>query len=210
MKKNMFMLSALMSVVILSGCASHMALTKENSSAIKTVQIDPNVKRPTEMNYISSSAAKSMAIGGVIGAAFSQKSLNAESTLLQDLAKKNQVDITKIVRDTWVAELNSKSGYKSDAGNGDVVLVSEIENYGLAVSSVLTSSLSPQIRIKSTLMKNGKVVWTDTATIMPMNRKTPKHSFEEIERNPQYMAEMWQKATQLAVDEMIADLNHVV
>lgn len=210
MEKVSFALSCVMSVVMLSGCASHMALTKENSAAIKTVQIDPNVKKPTEMNYLSSSGARSATIGGVVGLALTQGSMNAESAELQNLAKKNQIDITKIVKDTWMSELNAKSRYKVGESHGDVVLVSEIENYGLLVPHALTNALSPQIRIKSTLKKNGKVVWTDTATIMPLNGKTPRHSFEEIERNPEYLNEMWRKATQLAVDEMIADLNHVV
>ena len=146
---------------LLVGCASQFANDRPAIAALKSVSVAKTVNAPEKLYYFGPAQSKAGLAFGNLGAATARASAEEVENQLGSLMKARGSEITTIVRDTCVEEIRA-SGIPATLvdESGDAELRLQVEYYGLAPKSRLSSELVPTLRIRGELVdRSGSVIW---------------------------------------------------
>lgn len=200
MLKKLFLL--LIFSFILTGCATHIPLSKENQQNLKEVYIKADIKKPDGVYQFSSGGQF-----GLVGAAARLAIDSANGTKsATELTKINHIDISKIVYQAWNKELSQYSRFKISNKPTDTILETKIINYGISIPHGLSSNYVPVLIMQSKLIRNNQVIWQDRESILPLTRDTPQFEMDQIQKDPEILIYMWNKAAEKAIKLMVDDM----
>jgi hypothetical protein len=183
-----------------------MPISKENSQSIKTVYLNPQIKKPEKMYDFASGSQVGMAFGA-IGGLVSGMASEKEGESMQQFAESNKIDIRKIITRQWENTIREKSRFKLSNQPNGAVLTTDIIMYGISIPHGLSSDYVPVLAINAKLVRNNQVVWQDSGRVLPMSSGMPRYKLDQIVRDPAKLSEMWNAASGRIIGEMVADLN---
>lgn len=190
--------------ILLVGCSQKIPLSENDSQQLKSIYVNPDIKKPTSISHKGKAQATVGTSVGVVGLLVSAAIDHHDSEAVTHLSK--NIDINKIVCDEWKKKLAEK-GYKEKQG-ADVVLVTEISDYGLSVSDIFTKTYRPILSIKAKLIKNNRVIWQDSDQFDPsLDNSLPQYNLEEIKQNPNYIYVMLDKEAERIITRMLDNMK---
>jgi hypothetical protein len=204
--------AALAGVTILAGCvAKSIQLKKEDRETIKVVQINNAVKVTDELMMRDNrglTGALSGVTGGLLGALVIA-GMPDNDTIFADFVKQGRIDIGKIVREAFAAELVRRAIFNVTDLNADAQFQLEVKPYGFAKARPFSNDLQPVLGIIAQLKKHdGAVVWQKHSYVANLNRRTPAHDFGKyMENSGLLLKEAFSLAAKLVVSELIDDLE---
>ncbi len=198
----------LVSAILLTGCAtvSHVPMDKQNSKVIKTVYVNPEIKKPATM-YEFASGAQFGLLGGAVGGLLSGVASAKEAMTTQQFAEKNNIEIQKIVYQRWINQINSNSRFKLSNKNADATLVTDIVLYGISIPHGFSTDYVPVLFINAKLMRDDKIIWQDSEQVSCLANGMPRYKMDQIISDPKKLYAMWDKASEKIINEMLADMN---
>jgi hypothetical protein len=210
MKKKIFIGVLLFNFFLLSGCATtntHVSLSKRNRQSIKTVYIDPDIKKPKEMDMLTTGAQWGKGFG-IIGSVIGDGINEGAAVSMTKVAEKNQIDIRKIVYEHWRGQGRSK--LKFDKKPTDVVLITDIVMYGIATPHGFTTDYVPTIMLNAKLVRNKEIIWQDSQRTFPLTEGLPRYKWNQIISDPKLLHAMWDKGTEKVIGELLKDMDKEV
>ena len=206
MFKGTLSVIALSCFLLLAGCATHIPLSKENSQNIKTVWVNPEIKKPDQMFEHTSASDYGFVVGGLIGELAAAAGDTQSARTIQLSAEKNNIDIRKIVYQQWIEQIGKKSKFKlSNQLHSDAQLISEIKIYGVTNAGAYSRRYVGTLTLHAQLVRANAVVWEDTE-YSKVTSDTHKYKFAEIMNDSAKLSVIWNQAAENAVSKLIANL----
>jgi hypothetical protein len=198
----------LLNIILLSGCATvtHVSLSKQNNQLIKTVYINPEIKKPEQM-YEFASGSQLGAAFGLVGGVVAALANESAAISTQKFAEKNQIDIRKIVYERWMSEVAGKSKFKLVKQPGDAVLTTDIVVYGISIPHGFSTDYVPMLTLNAKLVRNNKIIWQDSERVLPLTGGLPRYKMDQIMNDPKKLYAMWDKASEKIINEMLVDMD---
>lgn len=198
----------LLSLTLLTGCVSQVALTKSARESIRSVSINKDIKLPDDMYYQGLGQSVGMATG-LIGMAVAQEAAQDHKAYLKAAMRDNQIDFPQIVREqfeTALADAHIFPWIAMEGGDAEVRL--EILSYGFIQASDFSSHLKPLLQVTGRLVRtDGTVLWQQYNYVGNMSGQTPAHTLEEYLRNPQFIREAITVAAQIVSDGLVKHIQ---
>lgn len=196
------------SIFLLTSCAtvSHKPLSQENARSIKTVYVNPEIKKPEKMYEFVSGSEFGMAFGAVGGAIAGIANENAAQST-QSFVEKNKVDIRQIINKQWSQQIANKTKYKLSKQPGDTILTTTILNYGISIPHGFSSDYVPILVMNAKLTRNNQIIWQDSGSVYPMTDGMPRYKINQLMADSSKFNEIWDKASERIVGKMLAKMN---
>lgn len=195
-------------IMLLSGCGivQHVPLTNNNYNSIKTVYINPEIKKPKMMYEFASGSELGFAFGAIGGAISGE--INANSAIAtQQYAEKNQIDIRKIVYQQWKNQIIEKTKFKLSNQPADAVLTTNIALYGISIPHGFSSDYVPVLNLNAKLVRKNQIIWQDSEQVLPLTSGMPRYKMDQIINDPKILYKMWDKASEKIINEMLNDMK---
>jgi hypothetical protein len=208
--KKFYIIILLLNFLFLSACATvkPVPMTKENRQTIKTVYVDPKIKKPDQMYEMAAGASVGYGFG-LVGAIVAGAVNGNAAEKTQTFAEKNNINIQNIVYKKWQDQLNSKHTFKLTNSPNDAVLITEIENYGISVPHGFSNSYVPVLALNAKLVRNNQVIWQNREYITTLADGLPKYKMDEILKDPKKLYAMWDQASDRIINKLVTDMNTV-
>lgn len=198
-------------LMVLSGCASHTALTKENRATLKAVSVNKDVSKP---DLIGVHGMKETNIefagfltGGIVGTAAASEIPKKRGPLLKYVMEKSGIDISEIVREKFIAQLKN-SGFPCSITEegGDAEFKLSIFGVGFSKPPGFTDNLRPWLYVDAILVKpDGAILWKDREIVQNPSQ-TPSRNFNEYINNPELIREALSIVSQIVSEKLVKDL----
>jgi hypothetical protein len=205
MKKFLFFIF-LFNVFLLSGCTSlpHIPLSAQNSRSIKTIYVNPQIKKPKEMYEFVSGAQVGLMFGlagGMISAVVNEES----AASMKQFVEKNGIDIRQIVYQAWLNEINKKSKFKLNNKQGaNAVLITNIILYGITIPNGFSTDYIPILTLNAKLIRHQQILWQDTEI---SDHNTTRYKMDQILHHPETLKRMWDEAAEKTISKLLRDMN---
>lgn len=200
MNKTYRCIITMLSFILLFGCATHIPLSSINGNKIKTISLNKKMYKPREIYYLASGVELGL-IGSVV--ALSQNLPEK----LQNYAEKNKISIEDIINKQWQNQINSTTKFKIKDDHADAVLNTEIIMYGISIRRGFSTDYVPILSINAKLVQQGKVVWEHHGAALCLTDGLPRYKIDEIMGNPAVLRNMWNKASEITIHNMLADIS---
>lgn len=200
---------ALLVTLFVTGCASTQSLNDVDRHALKSVKLDPAVKKDTEMYLLAPGAAIGMmfgAVGGIVTAIANQN----PTVVLQQFVDRHGISIEKIVREEIEAALKSsgKSSLVTDAETANATLSISVKQYGFSVPSAISSKVVPVLYLTCEMVdRSGKIIWSAGDRVLPsVFSAVDSVSFEEMKNDPAILEAAWRQAARIIAENIVNTL----
>ena len=202
----------LLSLTLLTGCASSVPLTKPVRESIRSVSINKQVKVADTMSYVGPEAGLG-ALFGLIGYGVAAALARGPKAQLTAAMQAGQIDLAQIVREQFETELVGAGIFPaivSEPGDGEIKL--EVRSFGFAQS--FASPDDPLDRLKPVLLVEGSLSRTDGTILSKKDegvgnrtKQSPGHTLEEYVQNPQLMREAFTVAAKIVAGGLVRNLR---
>lgn len=203
-------ITIIITIVSLSGCMSQMVQPDSSLPAnfeIRTVSVQPEVTIEVQPFIQTPGQVWGNAIGGLLGAAIASES----STEMQfaELLRKGNIDLKKVVRETFREQLASPATkIKLAKDKGDVSVQLEVLFYGIHPDGPFSSAVEPMLEVGGKVFdSHGKHVLNIHESLkFPSDEEVTPHEMEEYTANPKLLAEGFTKMSRIIANSMIKQL----
>ncbi len=205
--KKFFKLCLLTLTFILAGCATTMKLTPQNRELVHTIKVDPNVNIPNGMYFYGDGAQYAQSFG-IIGMMVSADITDKDTRQINLEEERNKINFREILLGQVNQEIMNSKKFKVVKINPDATLFLKVIQYGfMATNMGFSNSLAPIVGIEGQLVRNGKIIWINSASVMSPNYALPSFTMKEIAKDPSRIKLMWETATHIASQKLISDLK---
>lgn len=198
----------LLGLMLSTGCASTVTLTKPVRESIRSVSVNPDVKVTDDVFYRGPGQSVGM-LFGLIGALVAEAAAQGPKGQIKAVMTEAQINLGQIVREQFVTELVATNIFPSlvpEGGDGEVRL--EVLLFGLAQTHDFSSQLVPWLGVLGSLVRaDGSVLWQKQVLVTSLNKQTPAHTLEEYLQNPQLLREAITVAAQIVSDELMKHMR---
>jgi len=205
MKGMMAVLASLFCIALLAACVGSVPMMAKQGESIRSVVIDRQVTLPKVMFYRGPEFA--LEAFGVVGyvAGYNIKMTNEEK--LAVLMRKEQIDVSQIVRDEFVAVVEARQVFPSLVPDGgDATITLTIKTYGLAYG--LSSELKPILGVEGCMTGlGGSVIWKKYAYVTNLGDQTPSYSMSELVADPERIRQVFQVSAQIVAADLIRHMQ---
>ncbi len=205
-----FKFLALTFIFSILGCVSSKSLTTIDKASIQSVSIAEDVFLPERMYYQGPRESILIGVGGLLGSLAAESGRADTEELFKYVMKKENINISQIVRDEFKSRLQNLNMYKIIASSNESSYKFKlmIKVYGFAQYQGLSKQLKPMLGVEGTLeSSDSKVLWKKYAYITPLNGTTPSHTYEEYMNNPNFMLEAFSSASKIVIADLIESLK---
>jgi hypothetical protein len=186
----------LLSTMLLNACVTNIKISAEDRQSLKTVGLDPDVKRPENLSVLVNGETL-----GLIGLALTYSDLEK----LNNFDIKHNIDLKKLILTQWKTQLPQRNIHIS--ANSNTILTTEVTQFQILPSVPLSTHYAIQLVMISRLTRNGVVIWQDAEHVIPMTEKDlPAFSLQEIYNNPKDFEIMLNAAAERTIRKLIANL----
>jgi hypothetical protein len=213
--QRFLILVSLTIIALLSGCTSQ-AISDADRSRIKSVTFNSKIETaPLDYHTLGTVIQTTPIIvnsGGVIMAIapnnFGGNPELIEGKKITDFMASHGIRIEDIVHDEFIQQWNSRHIFSLVDKDGDAEVTLKIWYYMLASPNPLSSALRPGIGVDAVINdKTGNEIWKQRSIIKVFASSVPKHTWEEMEANPSLFKEACEREAQMAVKELLDDLE---
>jgi len=200
--------SLFVGLTLLTGCASHVALTKSARESIRAVSINKDVKIPDDMFYYG---PEQVGVGmfGLIGAVASTVAAKGPKAQLKAAIQEGQIDVAQIVREQFATQLVESHVFAAiipEGGEAEIKL--EVRQFGFATQFGSGGSLQPTLGAMGSLVRtDGTVLWQQEVSVTSGDEQTPRHILEEYVEKPQLIREAFTVAAKVASNALVKHMR---
>ncbi len=198
----------LLSLPLLGGCASSLALTRPARESVRSVSVSREVKLPDDMYYAGPGQSAGMLFGPV-GALIAAAAARGPKGQLKAAMQARQIDLGQIVREQFEAGLTAAGIFPSVVETGgDAEVRLEVCIFGFARPPGFSGGLKPMLGVTGYLARSdGTVLWKRYEYVTNLSDKTRAHSLEEYLRDPELIREAFEVASRLVAGDRLKDLR---
>ncbi|WP_373000796.1 hypothetical protein [Sulfurimonas sp.] len=197
MKELKIYVYIVLSAIFLVSC-SNKNLDIDVKNNITSIEIDNNISGSIYPFFMSKNNDKVEKYGN-----------EKASKRLALYLERNNIDIKKNYQKELKKALDNNDFFKEKiVKNGDYVLASTIEMYGLIYPHIYNDNYKPIVRIKIDMInkKTQELVWSDSCHISILNSETMSRPFHEYINNPRILEKAFSEVMQIAISEIISDI----
>jgi hypothetical protein len=195
-------------LVMFSGCAGNIALTKENKSSLKEVSVSQQVSNPARITVIGIREFALSGLGGIGGAVVATELAKSPEAALKAVMEKEGIDPGQIFREQFINQLKNcgLSCAIVDQG-GDAEFKLSIAYATFMKPPGFTHNLKLQISMKASLVKpDGSILWKDSERVTTMASGTPSHSFKDYVTEPELIREAFTVCSKIVAEKLVNNL----
>ena len=198
----------LLGLTLLTGCPSHIALTKSARESIRAVSINKDVKLPGDMFYYGTEQVGA-GMFGLVGALASAAAVKGPKAQLKAAMQEGQIDVAQIVREQFATQLVESHVFSSiipEGGEAEIRL--EVRQFGFATQFGSGGSLQPTLGVMGSLVRtDGTVLWQHYVLVTSGDDQTPRHILEEYVEKPQLIREAYIVAAKVASNALVKHMR---
>jgi len=200
-------LLSLFSLSVLSGCATTIDLTPKERQEVHTIAIDPKVSVTDQMSFYGD-GMQIFAGFGLAGMMVEASIANQDSKKIIAEQEQNHVSPDQDLVQIMTQALNATSSFKVVNTEPDAVMTLAVTGYGLMAQKMgfSLSKLGPMITISAKLTRDHQIIWQHREIVPEWACTTPGYSMDELHAHPEYLKEMWDAVTLVAVKKLVQDL----
>ena len=207
--KMIKVITLIITIVTLTGCMSQMVQPEGALPAnfeIRTVSVKSKVTNEVQPFVQTPGEVWGNAIGGLLGAAIASESIGLQ---FGELLKKGNVDLKKIVRNTFREQLASPdTKIKLAKHKGDVSVQLEILFYGIHPDGPFSSAIEPMLEVGGKVFdsKGRHVLNIHESLKFPSDEEVTPHEMDEYAANPKLLVVGFTKLSRIIANSMIKQL----
>ncbi|MET0015018.1 MAG: hypothetical protein ABW088_15305 [Sedimenticola sp.] len=192
-------------IFLLPGCAN---LPDQQSSktglTFTSISVNEDVTFTSHLTYDGPETFSSL---GLLGALTSENERNSTAYRIEEHMKKNNIDVGKVIRNTFITELNKKGLYTA-SNISDYKLQLAVLTYGLSIPHGFSTELVPVLSVQATIKdNNNQAVWKGGKRLLPSPLSPVKsRSLAELLTNNDSFISLWQEAARHIASNSIGKL----
>lgn len=205
MKRMMSVVASLFCIALLAACAGSVSMTAKNRVSIRSVVIDRQVPLPEVMFYRGPEFT--LEAFGVPGSMAADKIKMRNEEKLSLLMRKEQIDVSQIVRDEFIAAIQARQVFPSIVPDGgDATITLTIKTYGLAYG--LASKLKPMLGVEGCMARpDGSIIWKKYAYVTNLSDETPSYTIGEFVTDPERIRQAFQVSAQIVAADLLRHMQ---
>jgi hypothetical protein len=205
MKRICCLSTSLLYITLFAACVGSVPLLAKNRVSIRSVVIDQQVSLPEDMFYRGPEFA--LEAFGVVGYVAGYNINMKSEEKLAVLMRKEQIDVSQIVRDEFITEVEARQVFPSLILNGgDATITLTIKTYGLAYG--LSSELRPILGVEGCMTRSGgPVIWKKYAYVTNMSDQTPSYTIAELVTDPERIRQVFQLSAQIIAADLVRHMQ---
>lgn len=199
----------IISLFLITACASNVQITKENKAKITSVAIDKKVTLPEEPYIQGANSRIAFLFGGGIGVA--AESMSAGEAFKKYM-EKNNIDLAKIVVASF-EEIIQKDNIFALSEDATFRLKLKVNVFGYGESrflGLITPKVyrKPLMNITATMTDvDGKIIWEKTDYLTPQSDKTTEYTFEDLAGKPEKTTKSLTEISKALAAEIMDDFR---
>ncbi|HTB80025.1 MAG TPA: hypothetical protein VK717_03980 [Opitutaceae bacterium] len=188
-------------IALLSGCATSQTLSDADRSRIKSVTLNSKIES-VPLDYDTIAVATSEVLSKWQG------NVGEEGKAIEEYMARHGITIEDVVRNEFVRQWKSRQIFSLVDKDGDAEITLSIYYYILAQPNMFSPALRVGIGVEALIKdKAGKELWRKRSGVKPLNSSFPKHSWDEMEANPELFREMGEGEARQIIKELLDDLE---
>ncbi|MES9968975.1 MAG: hypothetical protein ABW092_03015 [Candidatus Thiodiazotropha sp.] len=199
MKKLYIILFLISCLIVFNGCTTVTTekLSKQEIDSLKTVSLEYPVISGNLRVWCALCAFTW--VGEYNGIEYTDLNALHEAVYLD-----NEIDITQIVYEELIKHIKSNFKLRYAETDGDLVIKTEITQYGFGPPSPFSPKLSPSLSVRlSGLTNNNKVIWQSNSLTTMFSSVSDSYSNYDLVHKPQIILKQYRAAAKEATKDAL-------